>query len=225
MANSEIEDIIDNIENYIDNCKTSMFSSTKISVDKEEMESLLEELRSRTPEEINRYRRLLKNEKAILENAHKQADAIVAEAKAKSNELMSENQIMQQAYAKANEVVNIAQKNANDIMTKATEQANNIQMSAIKYTDSLLSSVQSVLTASITTTDTRMKNFLGTMQKYLDTVNDNRAELSKVLNPAPAANAAPEEAAAQPKEVAADDKAGQSSQASGAAPEASADKN
>ena len=89
---------------------------------------------------------------------------------------------MQQAYAKANEVVNIAQKDANDIVTKATEQANTIQMSAIGYTDSLLKSVQDVLSASITTTSTRMKNYLGTMQGYLDTVNANRAELGKVLN-------------------------------------------
>lgn len=179
---SEIEDIIENIENYIDNCKTTMFSSNKITVDREEMESLLEELRTRTPVEIKQYQRLLKNQKAIIDDAKKQADAIIAEAKAKSNELMSENQIMQQAYAKANEVVNIAQKDANDIVTKATEQANTIQMSAIGYTDSLLKSVQDVLSASITTTSTRMKNYLGTMQGYLDTVNANRAELGKVLN-------------------------------------------
>lgn len=179
---SEIEDIIENIENYIDNCKNTMFSSNKITVDREEMESLLEELRTRTPVEIKQYQRLLKNQKAIIDDAKKQADAIIAEAKAKSNELMSENQIMQQAYAKANEVVNIAQKDANDIVTKATEQANTIQMSAIGYTDSLLKSVQDVLSASITTTSTRMKNYLGTMQGYLDTVNANRTELGKVLN-------------------------------------------
>lgn len=190
---SEIEDIIENIENYIDNCKSSMFSNNKITVDREEMESLLEELRTRTPVEIKQYQRLLKNQKAIIDDAHKQADHIIEEAKARSNQMMSENQIMQQAYEKATEVVNIAQKNADEavntaqqkadeIVTKATEQANTIQLSAIGYTDSLLKSVQDVLNGSITTTSTRLKNYLGTMQGYLDTVNANRAELAKVLN-------------------------------------------
>lgn len=179
---SEIEDIIENIENYIDNCKTTMFSSSKITVDREELESLLEDLRSCTPKEIRQYQSLLKNQKAIIDDANKRADAIVAEAKAKSNELMSENQIMQQAYAKANEVVSIAQNDANKIVSDATEKANDIQMSAIRYTDALLKSVQDVLSASITTTSTRMKNYLGTMQGYLDTVNANRTELGKVIN-------------------------------------------
>lgn len=179
---SQIENKIDEIESYIDECKSSVFSSNKITVDREELISHLEDLRSITPKEIEQYKRLLKNKQGIIDNATKQADAIIAEAKAKSNEMMSENQIMQQAYAKANEVVSIAQNDANKIVSEATEKANTIQMSAIGYTDALLKNVQDVLSASITTTTTRMKNYLGTMQNYLDTVNANRTELGKVLN-------------------------------------------
>ena len=51
---SRIEQLIDEIEEYIDNCKTQPFSNSKIIVDKEEIDELLRELRQKTPEEIKR---------------------------------------------------------------------------------------------------------------------------------------------------------------------------
>ena len=45
---SRIEQIIDEIEEYIDGCKYQALSSTKIIVNKDEMEELLNELQKRT---------------------------------------------------------------------------------------------------------------------------------------------------------------------------------
>ena len=58
---SRIEQIISDIEAYIDDCKYIRFSTTKIAVDKEKMEDLLSELRLRTPEEVKKYQRILNN--------------------------------------------------------------------------------------------------------------------------------------------------------------------
>ena len=52
MSNSRIEQIITEIEDYIDSCKFQPLSNTKILVNKEEIEELLVELRLRIPEEI-----------------------------------------------------------------------------------------------------------------------------------------------------------------------------
>ena len=49
---SGIEEIIEEIEEYVDGCKPSAFSPSKIIVNRDELESLLEELRTKTPEEI-----------------------------------------------------------------------------------------------------------------------------------------------------------------------------
>ena len=46
---SRIEEIIEEIEDYIDSCKPSAFSSSKIVVNRDELEGLLEELRTKTP--------------------------------------------------------------------------------------------------------------------------------------------------------------------------------
>lgn len=48
---SRIEQLIGEIEEYIDSCKFQPLSNSKIIVNKEEMEELLVELRLRVPEE------------------------------------------------------------------------------------------------------------------------------------------------------------------------------
>lgn len=49
---SRIEQVIEEIEDYIDGCKTQTFNSANIVVNKEQMEELLSELRTKIPEEI-----------------------------------------------------------------------------------------------------------------------------------------------------------------------------
>ena len=174
---SKIEDIIDEIEAYIDDCKPSAFSTNKIVVNKDELESLLQELRTKTPDEIRKYQRMIANREQILADAKAKADEIISQAQVQTNELVSEHQIMQQAYAQANEVILIAQKNAQEKIDRATEDANNIRMGAIAYTDELLANIQTILANSIETTRARDDAFLSTMQVYLDTVDANRASL------------------------------------------------
>ena len=184
---SGIEEIIEEIEEYVDECKPSAFSPSKIIVNRDELESLLEELRTKTPEEIKRYQKIISNKEAILADAQNKADAIIAQAQIQTNELVSEHQIMQQAYAKANEIIMLATKNAQDMLDKATEDANSIRMGAITYTDYLLNTIESVISNSMETTQARTETFMQTMQGYLDIVVSNRQELvpQEVAQPEP----------------------------------------
>ena len=86
---SRIEQIITEIEDYIDSCKYQPLSNAKILVNKEEIEELLVELRLRIPEEIKKYQKIISNQDAILQEARSQADAMVAEATAQTNELVN----------------------------------------------------------------------------------------------------------------------------------------
>ena len=52
---SRIEQLIDEIEEYIEGCKPKFMSSTEIIVNKDEIDELLRELRMKTPDEIKRY--------------------------------------------------------------------------------------------------------------------------------------------------------------------------
>ena len=197
---SGIEEIIDEIEEYVDSCKPSAFSPSKVVVNRDELDSLLEELRTKTPEEIKRYQKIISNKEAILADAQNKADAIIAQAQIQTNELVSEHQIMQQAYAKANEVVMLATKNAQELLDKATEDANNIRMGAIAYTDDLLNTIESVIANSMETTQARTENFLQTMKGYLDVVVANRKELAPEPEVAPAPAPQAQSKASKPAE-------------------------
>ena len=56
---SRIEQIIDEIDEFIESCKFQPLSATKIIVNKEEIEELLRELRLKTPDEIKRYQKII----------------------------------------------------------------------------------------------------------------------------------------------------------------------
>ena len=96
---SRIEQLIDEIEEYIDSCKYQALSNTKIIVNKEEIDELLRELRMKTPDEIKRYQKIISNKEAILNDARTKAEALINEATVHTNELINEHEIMQQAYA------------------------------------------------------------------------------------------------------------------------------
>ena len=85
---SRMEQIIEEIEEYIDNCKYQPLSSTKIVVNKDELEELLTELKMKTPEEIKRYQKIISNKEAILADAQAKADAIIAQAQVQTSELV-----------------------------------------------------------------------------------------------------------------------------------------
>ena len=63
---SRIEQIIQEIEEYVDSCKFQPLSTTKIVVNKEEIEEYLRELRLKTPDEIKRYQKIISNKERSL---------------------------------------------------------------------------------------------------------------------------------------------------------------
>ena len=113
---SRIEQIIEEIEEFVESCKYQPLSTTKIVVNKEELEELLRELRLKTPDEIKRYQKIISNKDAILADAQAKADSLIAEAQAKTKEMVSQHEVMQQAYAQANETIANANKQAQQIL-------------------------------------------------------------------------------------------------------------
>lgn len=174
---SRIEQLIDEISEYIDRCKYSMFSKTDIIVNKEEIDDYLKELRARTPEEIKHYQKIIERKEAILDDARKKADDLINRAQAQTNELVSESEIMQQAYAQANEVVMTASEQAKDILNKATNEANALRESAIQYLDDMLGHLEQLLNGSLNTTNAHYDSFTSSIQSYLDVIHQNQLQL------------------------------------------------
>lgn len=186
MSNSRIEQIIEDIEAYIDSCKPPLFSSgDKILVDREHMEELLRELRLKTPEEIKRYQRILANKDAILEDAQIKANAIIEQANIQNQELVNEHEIMQQAYARANQIIEMATNQAQETVNNATRDANEIRLGAIEYTDDLLAEVQDMVKTNLETITAHYQNVCDDFKKLYDMIVSNREELRPGSGQAP----------------------------------------
>ncbi len=175
---SRIEQLIGEIEEYIDNCKFQPLSNTKILVNKEELEELLVELRLRVPDEIKKYQKIISNQDAILNEARTQADSMIQEATAHTNELVNEHEIMQRAYEAAEQVIADAQQQAQAIVDAAVVDANNIRQSSIQYTDDMLQSLENIISHTTQETQSRMEAVLSSLQSCYDIVSSNRSELS-----------------------------------------------
>ncbi len=174
---SKIEALIDEIEEYINSCKFQTLSTTRIIVNKEQIDDLLRELRMNTPDEIKRYQKMISNRDAILEDARKKAETLINDATAQTNQLINEHEIMQQAYSKANDVVTMATNQAQEILDNATIEANSMKAAAVKYVDDLLENVEKIITSATQVTTSNYNDLISNLNSYNGIIKENRLEL------------------------------------------------
>ena len=177
---SRIEQLIDELEEYIESCKPKFMSNSEIIVNKEEIDELLRELRMRTPEEIKRYQKIISNKEAILNDARAKAQALIDEATVHTNELISEHEIMQQDYAQANGIVATAANQAREILDKATMEANELRTQASQYMESRLVELDSITSSAIQSTNADYERLLGSLGQYRDLIQSNLRSLHPV---------------------------------------------
>ena len=174
---SRIEQLIDEIEEFVEGCKAQPFSQSKVIVPKDELFELLTELRLKTPDEIKRYQKIISNKDAILQDAQAKADKIIEDTKLQVQEMVKESEVMQQAYAQANEIVTLATQQAQEILDKATLEANEMRNAAMQYTDGLLADLENIISHSIDVANSRYENLIVSLKNCGDIVKDNRAAL------------------------------------------------
>lgn len=177
---SRIEQIIDELEEYIENCKPKFMSNTEIIVNKDAIDELIRELRMKTPDEIKQYQKIISNKEAILNDARTKAENLIKEATIHTNQLISEHEIMQQAYAQANEVVTMASGQAQEILDKATIEANELRMQAAQYTEERLTEIEKILASAIQATSTNYDGLITSLNQYKDLIQSNLEALHPV---------------------------------------------
>ena len=167
---SRIEQKIEDIYSFVESCKMQRLSATRVIVPKDELYDLLDDLRRDIPAEIKRYRKILNQRDAILDDANTKAQAMLADAKEQYKALVEEHNIMQKT-------VNEANQRAQEILNDARKQAEEIGSGAIYYTSDLLTMAEKTIQAAYTNTINNSKVLEKSLKEYLDTVRTNKAEL------------------------------------------------
>ena len=175
---AKMEQQIDEIEDFLESCKAAAFSSNKIIVDKIQIEELLEELRSRIPNEIKQSQRLLQNKDQIINEANKTGKDIIEDAKKEAKRLLDEHDIAKQAKGIADNMIADAHIEAERIVKDAHREASEVRESAIAYIDSLLQNMENLLAHTLDQSQSRYSNLMNSLSNSLNVVKANRAELA-----------------------------------------------
>ena len=150
---NRIEQLISDMEQYIDSCKTQAFSGNrKIVVERNTIDDFLTELRMCMPEVVERSEKIVSNKEAIISDARTQAEKLLNDATEKTTELVDEHEIVQQAISRGNEIIQQAQNQAQDILDQAILEANAFKESAITYTSDAMGSLRSLYEDNIEVT-------------------------------------------------------------------------
>ena len=205
---SRIEQLISEIEGYIDGCKPQAFTNNKkIIVDKDEMEELLVELRLRTPDEIKKYQKIISNKEAILSSAQAEADGILGRARAEADQLLSdakekaeqtvtdakklseemlnEHEILQEAYRQANELMEQTNAQAGELMERTNAQAQEIMDQTSTQANELMEQTNAQASELMEQTNTQAQELAeqaGTQAREL--VEQANAEAQRLVNEA-----------------------------------------
>lgn len=178
MAN-KIEQVIGDIEEYIDGCKMQAFSNTKIIVDRPQIEQFLDELREYTPEEVKKYQRMLNNRDKILADAKKKAAEVEDKAQAYADHMVSENNITRLAHEKAAEILKDAREQADAILENARAEASMVREGALGYTNELLNHLQQIITGTLEDVAARSTALVDTLNDHRNIVLQNQKELNE----------------------------------------------
>ena len=183
MSQNRIEQLIEEMYEYIEGCKPKGFSTTQVVVMKEEIYDILDEMKLKIPEEIKRCAKVVANKDQIIASAEERSEKIIADAKRQAEMLVQESEIMRQAYLQANEMVSRATQQADSIFQQASNDAETISMGALRYTNDMLTQVERVIALTYEEAKAKTETMLATLEENLKIVQENRRELTEEVAP------------------------------------------
>lgn len=181
MAKKSIEDVMNEIEDFLNSCKTTALSSNKVVVPRDEFDELFGDLKVKIPAEIDRCKKIMRNKEAILMDARKTADGIIAEATAQANRMVEQTEIMVQANQKAYETVEMARVQANDLLAQAVSEANEIRLGSMQYTNDIMMGIRNYVEATMEAERANYENLVTALNNDYMIANANLEEIQNQI--------------------------------------------
>jgi len=112
--------LIDELESRVTEGRRLPLSSNVV-VDEEEIFDIINEMRSRIPEEVRQAQKIVREKERIIAQAHEEAERIVALAEEKAKEVLGQQEIVKGAQARADTIIERAQREAEKLKADADE--------------------------------------------------------------------------------------------------------
>lgn len=179
MGKKGVEDMINEIEMFIDSCKYVAFSSDRISVPKSELEAMLNELRLKMPSELERSKKIMRNKEGIMTDARTRAESIITEASNEARRLVDESEIVTLANIQAEEILKQANQERNSIIEQANAEATEIRLGMMEYTTGMLNDIEKYIQATMEVEKTNYENLIESLQNNAAVIDTNRKEIEE----------------------------------------------
>jgi len=174
-ANS-LEKYLIQIEDILEAGKTS-FMSSKVSVDKELIYEIIDEIRLNLPAELKESKKIIdtkdkylreaeKRSETAIELAHQEADTMLEEAERRASRLVSDHEISRRAIEEAEVLLEEAKRDAKDI-----------RLNAMEYADEILSKAEGHMRSTLEKMDREYNASQNEYHVILDILYENRQQL------------------------------------------------
>lgn len=181
MGTSKIEQLIEDIFDYVEGARSSIGNPNKVVLQRSGLYDMLDELRVCVPEEIKKYQKIIANREKIIDDANAKASIIIDQANQRAATLIDESEMVRQANQHAQEIVTAAGAEANRIIGEANEEATQIRTAAIAYTNDLMTNAESILQNAYKNTKSRYDAVFEALKEDITIVQNNKRELERDL--------------------------------------------
>ncbi len=182
MGKKGIEDMIDQIEIYIESCKTQPLSQTKIVVNKDEILSMLNELKLKMPTEIERCKKIMRNKDLILQEARTRSDAIITESVNEANRMIDQHEVTKLANIRSEEILENARNQAQQIVNQASDEASEIRLGAMYYTKDKLAGIRDIFNRIHDLEKENYRTLIESLENDTYIIETNMSEMETNIN-------------------------------------------
>lgn len=184
MAEMDSANLLEEIIIYIDNCKTAgvLSNGSMVKVNREELISMLEEVRDLLPKEIAESKRIVRAKDKIIADARARAQRIMQDAAKEAGVMIDDQEIVSMANMRAEDIVSKAQKEADEVSTSARDTAKEVQIGALKYTQSMLEGLEYMYGTIIKEEKEYFNSVLDKLKKEQKQIAADKQEIDMQLN-------------------------------------------
>lgn len=166
---SRTKEIIDRLQGIINNASAVPLAPGKISVFKDEVQSLLTELATQIEIELKTYHEVNDRKGKIISEAKKEAEKIIYQAEHSASRM--------RVSRHTTDVAPLDYDTLNEEERSALGNANEIYGASLIYTDEMLTEVTELISDAYHNIRSDYEIILQVLEEKLDIINNNRAEL------------------------------------------------
>ena len=184
MATMSVEQLIEEIQVYIDNSKPAgmLGNGSMVKVNRDELITMLDDVKMQLPQEIVDCRKIIEDRNNIIAEAKEKANTIIEDAAKEAGKMIDENEIVALAKMRAQEIDADAEKNMNKKIKDAKDTAHTIQIGALQYTQSVLAGLEDLYANIIDNEKNYFNSIIAKLDDEYKMVQENKYEIDIQLN-------------------------------------------